>query len=96
MEWISVKDKLPELNAKVLCYQQVQYSAISDQTWDSRVLIGYMFEIKQGEMSGYINEHKVGDEKCWLGNGGLFWAFPYICHQNNVTYWMPLPEPPKD
>lgn len=95
MKWISVKDYLPELGVKVLCYQPIQYSTVSDQTWNERALMGYMFEIKQGERSGFIDENKVGDSKCWLGNGGLFWAFPYICHQNIVTHWMPLPEPPE-
>jgi len=96
MEWMSVKDKLPELGEKVLCYQPLKNSAISDKTWNERVLIGYMFDLKQGERSGHIDEHKVGDDGFYLGNGGLFWVFPYICHQNFVTHWMPLPEPPKD
>jgi hypothetical protein len=93
-EWISVKDRLPELNVEVICYQPDR-KWVTGKEEKGRILTGCLIELKTGERDGFIDLHLLRDEKSYLGNGGQFWAFPYICHQNFVTHWMPLPEPPK-
>ena len=71
MEWISVKDRFPEIgnqnapfcwSANVLCF-------LKDKT--IHILC-----------------------KTTLGNWRNFEA-EYICLDESVTHWMPLPEPPK-
>lgn len=67
MEWISVKDRLPEEDVNVWCYcsgDQVEgYLCSVDKVWKPELdCIGYM-----------VNDVMVID----------------------VTFWMPLPEPPK-
>lgn len=94
-EWIKVEDRLPELGVKVLCYQPKSESVSGKQTWKPRVLLGYLFEFEPGERSGGINLYKIGDHAHSLFGGGKYWAFPYVCHQNFVTHWMPNQEGPE-
>lgn len=70
MEWISVKDKLPEPGRAVLITENgsTPISAI------------------------YKTEYADWDENC---NCGGCENYPRL-YQNEVTHWMPLPEPPKD
>jgi hypothetical protein len=93
MNWISVKEKLPELNTEVLCFQPDR-KWINGKEAKARILMGRLFELAPGVRDGFIDKDRLGDEGSYLGNRGQFWAFPYICHQNFVTHWMPLPNPP--
>ena len=70
LQWISVKDRLPEEGQEVLVFGSllnapkllgVRYKVLGDQDW----------------------------KYTWQGDG-------YIFKQDYVTYWMPLPEPPKE
>ena len=63
MEWISVKDKLPNQNELVLCYSSSE-GVISDSLYS-----------------------KIGSEIWFNGNKESY--------RNDITHWMPLPEPPK-
>ena len=60
-KWISVKERLPEVEANVLAY------------------IGY----------GCI-------VVCWLTYDGYWQGPARIFDKDEVTHWMPLPEPPKE
>lgn len=93
--WISVKDGLPELNVEVMCYQP-PVKFISGGETKGRRLSGYLFELEPDERRGDIDLELLGDRGLSLAAGGKFWAFPYICHQNFVTHWQPLPAPPNE
>ncbi len=66
MNWISVKDKLPNSISNVLVY------ATHTDDEECRVEVGFY-------------DKRIGS---WAG------CPTYIL--NNVTHWMPLPEPPKN
>lgn len=83
VEWISVKDRLPETNGKYLC---ANYSKTFNR---------YFIEV----LSFAKDLHKVDefDFKEEKGKSGFYmydseWGYS---HFRNVTHWMPLPEPPK-
>src|SRR5690242_17427777 len=94
MEWISVKERLPELNQNVICFQPAKKASGETEKRRARILMGYLFKIEPGERDGWIEQHVLFIKDFSLLRGGTFWAFPYICHQNFVTHWMPLPEHP--
>jgi len=66
MEWISIKDKLPEFRVEVLCFSDRENYTIYN--------VDTLKEITTDE-SGVIVE---------------FW------NTSDVSYWMPLPERPKN
>ncbi len=70
MDWVSVKDKLPEENENVILFD------------GSEVFCGNFF---------FGKENRI----CW----GIQ-ACDGICYGNykkdEITHWMPLPNPPKD
>ena len=68
-EWISVDNKLPEIDKRVLLYVD-DYHIDRYDTKSNKILFGYLR--KSGRI---IPDGCLGDF--------------------NVTYWMPLPEPPK-
>lgn len=77
-EWISVKDKLPELGKEVLVY------AIGKSEYflgDSIITISYQYEFKWFSWSKdeVIMWHSPLD---------------YFNTNYEVTHWMPLPNPP--
>jgi hypothetical protein len=83
VEWISVKDRLPETNGKYLC---ANYSKTFNR---------YFIEV----LSFAKDLHKVDefDFKEEKGKSGFYmydseWGYSRF---RNVTHWMPLPEPPK-
>lgn len=60
-EWISVKERLPKVEADILAYI--------------------------GEGSFVV---------CWMTHDG-YWQCPaYLMDKDEVTHWMPLPEPPNE
>lgn len=82
-EWISVKDRLPEIYDK-------------DPDWSKTVL----FYTIQGHMhSGY--RYKGKPQTSFYDDD---WSAPYWLdesenlsfEEDEVTYWMPMPEPPKE
>ena len=62
MEWISLKDRLPEQYKSVLCYS-LSEGIITDSFYD-----------------------KIGEEYWFNGTRETY--------RDDITYWMPLPEPP--
>jgi hypothetical protein len=68
MDWISVKDRLPE-----------------DTEW----IIGYSDDV-------YFFKFKETTTKRAKIRKGQFESFDESFVDDNVTYWMPLPKPPKE
>ncbi len=82
-EWISIKDKLPEYNKKVLVCRPNQYSGNID------ILIATLHQkVEQGRSYGMSDMR--GSYKNTYND---YWSFPSIQLLNHITYWMPLPEP---
>ena len=66
MEWISVKERLPEKEVLAANFKPRSYGY-------KEYLIGYLSEYTNGTITAE-NNHEILE---------------------NVTHWMPLPEPPK-
>jgi len=89
MEWISVKERLPELEEKVLVssksslFDYEQYMYIAE-------LQDYINSFTWWQLSETPDEHPLqiikGECNCKLNDCGL----------NEVTHWMTLPLPPVD
>jgi hypothetical protein len=90
MEWISIADKLPPDGQMVLCYIPDNNLFINYQDTETRVrqVILKFDEHYYGQHNIRCSNNKDSDS-LWvsIGGGGTYWF-----HQ--VTYWMPLPEPP--
>lgn len=63
-EWISVKERLPEIGVSVLALDR------------------------------FGNIHNRYMYRC--GDGGAAWTAEHLVSREDVTHWMPLPEPPKE
>ena len=78
--WISVKDRLPEEGKRVIGW---------GQRW---IDVG---EVMYGTADDYDPDHIIPDDQPnevrwrWHRDGTLV-------HDQNVTHWMPLPDPPKE
>jgi len=79
MEWISVKDKLPELYDFVLVFADNQGTnepkPFSIARWES-------------EKWEFINHSPL------MPNYGAYMEMEYNMDSEDVTHWMPLPQPP--
>lgn len=81
MEWISVKDKLPEV-----------HPATDGDYWASDFVLVYFGDGVLNKIC-VANYEVDGEDKClWVsfsdtGTGDMAY---------DVTHWMPLPEPPKE
>jgi hypothetical protein len=83
MEWISVKDGLPELETRVIVARPNQYSKKTD------ILLAYLHD--SGEIGRSCGRQFEPD---WLY--GKFWSLPAVVKLETITHWMPLPSPPID
>ena len=75
MKWISVKERLPELNQRVLVY----IPRWRNDCWE----VSFRDKDKNGEW------YKEFVSDCCD-------TFDSYYNDNEITHWMPLPEPPKD
>lgn len=82
MEWISVKDRLPEEATVVWAIEENHQGPI---------MADYSF-MSDGENSGFVWSI-VYDIPTY--HKGVWIYTSYFDDQYNVTHWMPLPEPPK-
>lgn len=86
MEWINIKDQMPEPESDVLIYQEFSKWDRKGRVIQARV---YFTEGLQG----------YGGPNSLTGSGlltGYYFAVPAICNPETVTHWMPLPKPPKN
>lgn len=80
-EWTSVKDRLPNKNTKCLCY-------VSNPYGNYITTLTFATDLHEIDKYDFYNQHRSGfcDYDSEYG-----WA-----EYENVTHWMPLPEPPKE
>ena len=88
-QWISIKDKFPELNKSILAFGKSGFYHESFKT-DDRTLqmyVGFFYD-----KNGYFK--KLKKDICFevdCGCSGAEFDREYI----EITHWMPLPKPPK-
>lgn len=77
MEWISVKDRLPDI----------------DKTTSNYERIGVIAYGKGWSKSGY----RIYERTLVRGKTDYRWKYPWDrISDEEITHWMPLPEPPKE
>lgn len=82
-EWISVKDRLPEKDGEYLC---CLLRKRNEQNYYIKIV-----EYSHGsEILDFSTIHRYTCE-AWLGYDSDFGYYKI----DNVTHWMPLPNPPK-
>lgn len=82
MEWISVKDRLPEDEAGLVFHDDGMLCFTTVLIFDGYVTIGNRLIVKKVG-SQYLDK---------LATDGWVWGE----NRKSVTHWMPLPEPPKE
>ena len=96
MKWISVKDKLPPPNERVLLW--------ISEFGKKKIIVGLRerlhvkYTIRTGE-NGVITEEKVDeDREEWAHDTDCMDADVFFCEESKVEVlsWRTLPEPPKD
>lgn len=89
MEWISVKDRLPEPGQYVmLCHDY--HSKISGRDEYEAVTVGYFHQPTDRRCRPYFYYVGVNDY------GDIVRASSMCPGSEHVTHWMPMPEPPKE
>lgn len=81
-EWISVKDRLPEFEQKVLLFDHwhTHWMPLPEKQERKDIRVGYLSEVTtRNSQQGIVKDCE------WKGTEFAF----------NITHWMPLPEPPQ-
>ncbi|MFT4662922.1 MAG: hypothetical protein ACI8XB_003215 [Patiriisocius sp.] len=88
MEWISLKDRVPEDQDKVICYLPNNYQYLPGKSGEERhepiVILRFVKDFFAGQ-DDKIEKH---GPHFWLGEGLSNHYF------GDVTHWMKLPEMP--
>lgn len=79
-KWISVKDALPDKDGTYLVFEQSKYG-------NSNNVRSFTFNLEEVDDLCFEDKDRAGwfDYSCELG----------LYEVNDVTHWMPLPEPPE-
>ncbi len=95
-EWISVKDKLPEVSEECLLYYK-QYRSDSGSLWNEDIIIGFWSDEFMDDEVGFYSScydpsHLLCNNNC--SNGSYNFIFLSDNEYAIITHWMPLPKPP--
>lgn len=86
-EWISVKERLPEVG-KLVLLRQTYHAIVGGSGEYEGVTVGYLFQPTDRRRKPYFYFAAIS-------NYGDMVREYKICPGNEfVTHWMPLPEPP--
>lgn len=91
--WIDASRELPPEGTEVICFLP-ETKTDAGSIVPARQLMGRIISYREGERSGRIDLNRVHDKCFNLNQGGTFWAFPFICHQNFVSKWRYKDEDP--
>lgn len=78
--WISVKDRLPEIDQRVLVFGVGKYDCFIGTT---QIAITHMSDRN-------LLDCRLKTQPYWIA------PWQYFLTDYEITYWMPLPEPPKE
>ncbi len=79
MEWISIKDQIPEPGIEVILLASKKEDWIYD---------GDKKHYQNKQFIGYLGKYSSDDVSCVFGDGFV----PFVIEE--ITHWMPLPEKP--
>lgn len=82
--WISVLDKLPEPNTKVLIIRDVRKWDVKRKPYADIASVGFLEE--ETLIGGPISLTGYHNLK------GIYFSVPAILHPDSVTFWQPIPE----
>ncbi len=80
MEWISVKDRMPEEGKDVLLYGKLEHQ----EDFDIHKAVFH----KDVDVNDEINKKRYSESQFWEAD----WGYDF----DKVTHWMPLPKPPEE
>lgn len=79
--WVSVKERLPEVDVNVLVYAIGKIDGFIGET---------VIALTRMSDTNRLNHHEKVDKPYWLD------PWQYFLTDYRITHWMPLPEPPQE
>lgn len=97
LQWISVEERLPDLDKECLLFID-QYRSNNNNLWDSFIICGFWSNTQENNEEGfYSSQFTVEHLGCKYNpiDGVCNYEFLSDCEFIKITHWMPLPEPPR-
>ena len=79
--WVSVEERLPEVDVNVLVYAIGKIDGFIGET---------VIALTRMSDTNWLNHHEKVDKPYWLD------PWQYFLTDYRITHWMPLPEPPQE
>ncbi len=94
MEWISVKDRLPEINTWVLICTSSSISIASMFVYETGDILWKFFHSNWDWSRIHLEEkdYFIRNDTTHADSNG----YRISINSLDITHWMPLPQPPKD
>jgi hypothetical protein len=95
MNWINVNDKLPDNERSVLFFWE---NSFGKKRISKGFYVSKFSTVADTDLWGDFGEYSEEEDEFFIPEGWYesTWEGETIYDINNVTHWMPLPEPPKD